>query len=291
MRWDDLPVFLAALRGGSLASAGALLTVDASTVSRRLKALETALDLRLFDRTPSGLAPTDAALRLRTLAEEAESAIAQLQREGESMEQEVEGEVRIACPDGVATEFMPAVLTVLRERHPALVPTLVCGIAYVDLNRREADLALRTTNPPGDDLITVKLAEGNVGVFGRADLVERWRGAELSEVPFITWDASWAHLADARFLAGIGANVVLRANSLPAHLAAARAGLGFVINVPESSAGLVPLVPDLGVGGALWLTAHRTMRRVPRVNAVWDVVREVFADPSLLEALSRDGAQ
>lgn len=277
MRWDDLPVFLAALRGGSLASAGARLTIDASTVSRRLGALERDLDVRLFDRTPAGLSPTDAALRLLPLAEQAEAAVDQLQREGQALEQEIEGEVRIACPDGVATEFMPLVLVRLKERHPALVPTLICGIAYVDLNRREADLALRTSNPRGDDLVTVKLAETKVGVFGTQALVDRWRGAELAEVPFITWDAGWAHLEDARFLASIGANVVLRANSLPAHLAAARAGLGFVVNVAESSAGLVPLVDDLGVTGALWLTAHHTMRRVPRVNAVWTVVRATFA--------------
>lgn len=156
------------------------------------------------------------------------------------------------------------------------MPTLVCGIAYVDLNRREADLALRTSNPPGADLVTVKLAEATVGIFGTPALVERWRGADLADVPFITWDANWAHLEDARYLASIGAKVVLRANSLPAHLAAARAGLGFVVNVAESSEGLVPLVPDLGVTGSLWLTAHRTMRRVPRVNAVWEVVREAF---------------
>ncbi len=272
-------MFLAALRGGSLSAAALRLSVDASTVSRRLRALETDLELRLFDRTPGGLVPTDAALRLRPLAEQAEAAVAQLEREGEALEEQVEGEVRIACPDGVATELMPPVLLLLRERHPALVPTLLCGIAFVDLHRREADLALRTSNPVESDLVTRKVAEATVGIYGTAQLVERWRGVPLPEVPFITWDAAWSHLADARYLASIGARIVLRASSLPAHLAAARAGLGFVINVGESSAGLEPLVADLGApAGSLWLTAHRTMRRVPRVHAVWETVVEVFGE-------------
>lgn len=278
MRWDDLPVFLAARRGGSLAAAAAALGVDASTVSRRLRALERDLDVRLFDRTPAGLQATDAAERLWPLAMQAEEAITQLQREGESLEQAVEGEVRIAVPDGVATELMPAVLARIRAEYPAVVPSLLCGIGFVDLNRREADLALRTSNPPGDDLVTVKLAEVSVGVYGAPDLVEQWRGADLSEVPFISWDGTWAHLEDARFLTSIGANVVIRASSLPAHLAAARAGLGFVIDAGPASDGLAPLIPDLGVTGALWMTTHRTLRRVPRVAALWELIRAFFAE-------------
>lgn len=278
MRWDDLPVFLAALRGGSLAAPGACLGVDASTVSRRLRALERDLDVRLFDRTSAGLQATDAATRLQPLAERAEEAVSELQREGEALEQAVEGEVRIAVPDAVATELMPAVLTRIRAEYPAVVPSLLCGIGYVDLNRREADLALRTSNPPGNDLVTVKLAEVSVGVFGTPELVERWRGADLSEVPFISWDATWAHLEDARFLASIGANVVIRANSMPAHLAAARAGLGFVINAGPSNDGMAALIPDMGIQGALWLTTHRTLRRVPRVAAVWDLIRRFFTE-------------
>lgn len=276
MRWDDLPVFLAAARGGSLAAAGADLGVDASTVSRRVRALEQSLDARLFDRTPAGLVPTEAARRLIPLAEQAELAVARLQQEGDALDRAVAGEVRIACPDGVATELLPPVLLALQQRHPALRPTVLCGIDFVDLNRREADLALRTRNPPGEDLVTVKVAEGTAGVFGTPELVERWRDRPLNEVPFISWDDRHRHLEDARFLDSIDANVVLRANSLPAHLAAARAGLGFVINIAESSAGLVPLVAELpGASGALWMTTHRTLRRVPRVAAVWDAVLEL----------------
>jgi DNA-binding transcriptional LysR family regulator len=275
MRWDDLPVFLAAARGGSLASAGASLGVDGSTVSRRLRALEAALDVKLFDRTPSGLVLTEAGRRLTPLAEDAELAVARLRQEGDALEREVAGEVRIACPDGIATEVLPPVLKLLQERHPALVPTVLCGIEFVDLARREADLALRTWNPPGDDLVTVKVAEEDVGVFGTAELVDRWRGEPLTAVPFIGWDEQHRHLDDQRYLDSIGARVVLRTSSLPAHLAAARAGLGFVINAGATSRGLVALQPSLGgVRGALWMTTLRTLRRVPRIAAVWDAVLE-----------------
>ena len=276
MRWDDLPVFLAALRGGSLATAGEALGIDASTVSRRLRTLEKDLELTLFDRTPGGLLPTESAVRLQPLAEQVEAAVAALEREGDSLEQEVEGEVRIACPDGVATELMPAVLLRLQERYPKVVPTLLCGISYVDLNRREADLALRTTNPPGEDLVTVRVAEVEVGIYGSPELVERWSGREPQELPWITWASAWEHLADAQWIQSIGGRVVLRASTLPAHTAAARAGLGFVIGT--ATEGLEPLVQSVGVTGSLWMTTHRTQRRVPRVDAVWNTILEVARD-------------
>ena len=52
--WDDLRVFLAAARAGTAASAAQRLGLDATTVGRRIAALETALKSTLFVRSRSG---------------------------------------------------------------------------------------------------------------------------------------------------------------------------------------------------------------------------------------------
>ena len=65
-RWDDVRIFLAIHRQGTLAAAAARLGLDTSTVSRRLAALEAALGARLFERTREGLSPARAAERVRT---------------------------------------------------------------------------------------------------------------------------------------------------------------------------------------------------------------------------------
>src|SRR4051794_38782915 len=72
--WDDVRVFLVLCRARTLTAAGARLGVNASTVGRRLAALESAVGARLFDRTPDGVLPTHAAEQLLAHAERVEDA-------------------------------------------------------------------------------------------------------------------------------------------------------------------------------------------------------------------------
>ncbi len=58
MEWDDLKVFLAAVRTGSYTAAGRLLGINRTTVGRRIDALENALGVSLFQYTPNGPVPT-----------------------------------------------------------------------------------------------------------------------------------------------------------------------------------------------------------------------------------------
>ncbi|MEZ4337816.1 MAG: LysR family transcriptional regulator, partial [Sandaracinaceae bacterium] len=101
-RWDDLAVVLAVHRGGSLAAAADSLRIDASTVSRRLRAIEAELGSRLFDRTPDGLLPTDLTLRLLPHAEQAEAAALAVEAEAAGEEVAAVGRVRLALADAFA---------------------------------------------------------------------------------------------------------------------------------------------------------------------------------------------
>jgi DNA-binding transcriptional LysR family regulator len=60
MDWNDLRYFLTIARSGSLAKAARELSVEHTTVSRRLGALEGDLGTRLFARGPAGLTLTPA---------------------------------------------------------------------------------------------------------------------------------------------------------------------------------------------------------------------------------------
>ena len=60
MDWDSLQYFQMVARHGTLARAGQALHVDATTVSRRVSALESALQQTLFERAPTGFVLTAA---------------------------------------------------------------------------------------------------------------------------------------------------------------------------------------------------------------------------------------
>src|SRR3546814_4843612 len=100
MRWDDLKFFLAVARTGQLTTAAKGLKVDNATVARRIRALETALDARLFDRNPKGYSLTEVGQRLLPSAEAMETTTLQAQAQLQGRDESLEGVVRLGAPDG-----------------------------------------------------------------------------------------------------------------------------------------------------------------------------------------------
>jgi hypothetical protein len=114
------------------------------------------------------------------------------------------GEVRVSAPPGVAYDFLAPFARALRERHPNLSLVVSSRVEYVDLVRREADLALRTRAPTQRDLITVAtLTHANdafVAPRYRAQLPER---PTLAQVGWIAWAPPFEQLPPNRELAAL----------------------------------------------------------------------------------------
>src|SRR5262245_48032447 len=98
--WDDARVLLALQRRRTLRGAAEELGVNASTIGRRLSALEDALAARLFDRTQDGVLPTSASELLLAHAERLEQAALGLSAAVAGFERQPEGVVRITAPPG-----------------------------------------------------------------------------------------------------------------------------------------------------------------------------------------------
>jgi DNA-binding transcriptional LysR family regulator len=79
-KWDDIRYFLAIARARSVRGAAAALDVNPSTVSRRIAAFEQSLDVRLFDRLPSGYELTPAGEAMLASAIEVEEGVFRFER-------------------------------------------------------------------------------------------------------------------------------------------------------------------------------------------------------------------
>jgi DNA-binding transcriptional LysR family regulator len=285
--WDDLRLVLAVLRAGSLKGAATLLRVNVSTVSRRLDALEGELQQVLFDRTPEGTRPTEAATLLVPYAEQMEEAANRAALELEGLEAEPEGLVRITAPPGVAEHFVTPRLPALFRRHPKLRVELSSEVGYADLSRREADLALRASRPTSGDLVAIRLGVADYAVIAAPKMIRRLGNVrELRRSPWITYGSDLDHLPEVAWvLESIPhEQIVLRTNSITAQLEAVRAGIGIKLEVRPflSLSGLAELpmpkrcesieVPR----GELWLVGHRALRSVPRVAATWEFLADIF---------------
>lgn len=288
--WDDVRLFLALCRARTVGRAAQALKVDASTVSRRLVTLETALSATLFDRGRDGVTPTQAAEDLLPVAEEIEAMMDRLANAAEGLEREATGLVRITCPPDVAEVVVAPLLRPLHDKHPQLQIELNPGETMLDLTRREADLALRTVRPTRGDLLVQKLASVRWQVAASPKLVRKLGTLRAwADAPWITWGERLAHVPAARWLASVAKDVapVVRSDSMTLQLSLLRAGVGVGL-VPDLSAahyGLAPvkLSAALRADAAslptddLFLVTHRALRNVPRVRAVWDVLTTRYA--------------
>ncbi len=291
LAWDDVKLFLALCRSRTVGGAAQALRVDASTVSRRLVALEEVLATTLFDRSRDGIAPTEAAEALLPVAEEIEQSMARFTNQAEELEREAAGVVRITCPPDVAEVVIAPLLSDLFARHPALRITLDAGEAVRDLTRREADLALRVVRPSSGDLVMTRLTSARWVLVASRPLARRLGTLrDFSAAPWVSWGDRMAQLGAARWLAKHvkHAEPVVRSDSLTVQLAAVSSGAGVAL-VPEPSVahyGLTPvkLAPALKAAAEEWprdelyLVTHRALHNVPRVRAVWNLLLERWGD-------------
>jgi DNA-binding transcriptional LysR family regulator len=285
LHWDDVRLFLALCRARTVGSAASKLAIDASTVSRRLAALEEAMATSLFDRGRDGIALTKAAEDLLPVAEEIEQAMLRFTNAAEGLEREVAGTVRMTCPADVAEVVVVPFLRQLFTQHPALRIELTPGEELLDLTRREADVALRTVRPTRGDLLVTKLlslrwvAVASPQVARELGTLRAW-----SDAPWIGWGERLAHIGPARWLQTHARAVepVLRSDSLRVQLSVLSSGVGVGL-VPEPSIehyGLMPLkfAAPLRESAAQWptdelfLVTHRALRDVPRVRVLWDLL-------------------
>lgn len=282
--WDDQHAFLLVFEGGSLSAAARALGQAQPTVRARIEALERKLGTVLFTRSSQGLLPTEAARALYAHARAMAHASDAFLRAASASPGQVAGTVRVAVSEFVGQEVLPPMLARLRVRHPGLVLEVAASNSSADLTRQEADLALRMHRPSGEALVARKLGEVALGFFAHRDYLAA-RGmpnelADLTSHDLIGSDRSTSdrRLAEAVLPAPVLARIVLRTDSHPGQLAAARAGLG--IAVVQRPAGLVdptlrPVLPELVLARLpLWLVAHRNLLDVPRVRAVFDHLAE-----------------
>jgi DNA-binding transcriptional LysR family regulator len=289
-RWDDVQLFLALYRERKLAVAAKAVGLDPSTLSRRLASLEDALGTRLFDRTREGMAPTEGAELLLAAAEEMAQGYARFARDASNFERTAEGTVRLSVPPGLAESFVGPALVRLHRKHPRIQIELDASLHFVDLTRREADLAIRTRRPQTGDLVSLRLG-GRRWIPMQAARHAKGRGPakEWGSLPWIGWGDDMASFPPAKWVTEHVPRraMVLRTSHFTTQVAAVEGGLGVAL-LPAAYARILRLAP-VRYGGTLstsvkdlptsetWLVGHRALRGVPRVAAVWAFLVEEFA--------------
>ncbi len=288
--WDDLRLFLAVARTGSLSGAARELGLNHSTLSRRVGRLEERLGARLFERLPGGWLTTPDGDAMLATASRVEEEMLTLDRALHGRDARLSGSLRVAVPDLVGQRMMDH-FAAFSAAYPGIRLEIAAGNVPVNLTQREADVALRGTASPPETLIGRRLAQLGVRLFaGRRYLAERPASLPLTEHAWIGWDDSMATLPTERWLREQVPvdRVRVRVNSAICQLEACRAGMGvtaMLCLLGDAEPELARLPGDHPTWQyPFWLLTHRDLRRTARVRAFMDFITEgIRADLDLLE--------
>ncbi|USG63105.1 LysR family transcriptional regulator [Sneathiella marina] len=268
MQWDDARIFLAVAREGSFSSAAKRLGVQHSTVSRRIRALEKKLATPLVERKASGYILTEAGEELNHSASRIESELLSFEVAVGGQADDVAGELRITAIANMASTVLMPYFARFSAAYPRIELSVQVTNDSVRLSEREADIAIRQTNKPSENLIGTRLTTVASAVYGARDYcaavksgqaTEKWIGVDCCEYHRIWTKQAWPQ-AEHEFYV----------DETSLTLAALKEGLGvgfLPCFLGDNDPYLVRFrEPEKQHELGLWLLYHRDLRNTKRVT-------------------------
>ena len=164
MDWDDYRYFGSLAHTGSVRAAAAQLGVNASTVARRLDTFENRLGVRLFRRSRTGLELTPAGEEILNGVDTVADELEDLEQRLLGRAADTTGLVRLTLPEFIAHLLM-ADFAVFLKANQDLRLEFLPEQRNLDIERREADLAIRVTNHPPESLIGRRLGRYRLAAY------------------------------------------------------------------------------------------------------------------------------
>jgi DNA-binding transcriptional LysR family regulator len=285
MNWDDLRFFLALAREGSVSGAGKVLSVKHTTVSRRITALEEKLGSNLFTRTHSGYAMTQVAENLLPHALAVEEIMHTADREIFGMDTQLSGSLRMSASYDVFSRLVTPHIHRFTERYPGIEIELVSSTSLLDLDSREADIALRLSPKPPEQLIGREIVPLRHGVYASEQYLQE--NSLLDQLILWTHDTDkveWVseHFPEARVVARVS-EIITMMELVKNHHGLARMPCFVADSEPSLRRLDLSLTPSKW---GVWLLSHADLRTTARVRVCREFLIEIIEQQrSVIEGL------
>ncbi len=281
MDWDDLRVFLAVAAAGSVRGAASQLRISHSTVSRRLEGFEKSLGVRLFDRHSSGYSLTAAGEDILELSSDVRVRIDEIERRVAGQDARLTGEIRVTAPDLLACSILMPDIERFNTAYPDIEIELIVSYVPADLDRREADVAVRITDRPPEHLVGRRAGRYASAIYATPDYLAAHDLADHSTLHWIGWNERTAFPEWVRNSPFPDVPTRGRYPNAMVQLAAARAGLGLTMLpcfMGDHDPGLVRVVPEVvDISHDIWLLTHPDLRETSRIRAFMRHLADAFA--------------
>jgi DNA-binding transcriptional LysR family regulator len=273
INWDNLRYVLMVANKGSIAAAAKELEVNRSTVLRRINVFQENLKCRIFERGDSGYVLTPEAEKMINAAREVENTLFNMQRQIAGHELKLEGELRVTTTDSFVLSMLAPHLATFRQKHPYIVVDLLATNSILDLNRRDADIAIRPTRQPEANLVGRRLCDIEFGVYAAPEFFGGMAEDDIFSERWIGFTDSLLSTPVGSWFDGIvpAAKICLRCDSFVAVRMVAEAGMGLALLpgfLGDASQTLLKLeAPTRELTTGLWILTHSDLARSARVNA------------------------
>lgn len=279
---------LAIADSGSLSGAARQLKVNHATVFRRLGDIERRLQIALFERSRLGYRPTQAGEEMAQTARQIEEAVISTSRRIAGRDLKPAGAVWLTTTDSLLAGALSPIFAQFRQQYPDITLDIFVSHQLFNLTKREADVAIRPTNNPPENLIGRRIVDVGVAIYGARSLIDKW--PNQTEVWLhLPWVGPGQHLPDLPMQDwmqqhGQDERCAYRVNSISGMLYAARVGIGVSLlpcYLADAEPDLVQLsdpIAECTVG--LWFLMHPDLRDVARIRTLLDFTTEALRQRS-----------
>ncbi|AMN47381.1 hypothetical protein ACG33_09780 [Steroidobacter denitrificans] len=230
--WDDVRYFLALYRAGTVSGASKRLSVNYTTIMRRIRVLEAFVGAPLFKKQASHYSLTGKGQELLSTFEEIERSFTRLEQHAIQPCTSLRGVVRISLSESML-RLIALQLAGFQQLHPEIVWQLDMTNDFVDVNKGLADLHIFPRFAPFENIDRferISLGRYRVRPYIHRNYPgRRSKPLYAHDVDWIAWDTSQITDELSRRPSSsldVGLKIVAMASSGTVTLQLARAGLG-----------------------------------------------------------------
>ncbi len=173
--WDDIRIFLAIMRKGSLPEAAKDLKLAHSTVFRRYNAFEEKIGVRLFARTSTGFILTPAGESILDMARDMEGCSEQIARRIAGQDYKLAGNIRVTTTHGLSLTLMDPIFKAFIDKHPDIQLDIRWGEQIRKLTKYESDVIILPSKKPPENAFGRKISRIAFGYFASEDYLEKYK--------------------------------------------------------------------------------------------------------------------
>lgn len=274
--WDDLKVFLEVSKTLNLSKAARTLEIDQTTVHRRILRFEKKTGKKLLKRVGQGYILTPWGEAISGKSKGLHDEIKKIDILLEDNLSEVFGTINVTTTNVIANVVLPPLLVKFHEKYPQLKLEMTVAEEFFDIYKREADLAIRSTDVVEPHEHAVKVGKGAWALYASKDYLKgkpKINSAKFfSDNIFILGSEQIANIKSTKWLKTKiqEENISLKANSMEIIYASVKAGLGIgllpcVYKTMDKS--LVELSePDPKFSSPIWLITQEELTHSEKIK-------------------------